>query len=88
MAFLRIPARYQDCLYENFYGHLVREHKTIPLGLYRYVQQREGPFWYVFINPSKGTILHEHDRVYVIVGKESKFDDWELFEDDGMADMS
>jgi hypothetical protein len=87
LVFLKIPARYRNCTYEVFYRQLVQQNKAIPLGLYRHVSREDkedSQFWFVFVNPSGNTVLREHDRVYVITGKESRFKGWDVFDDDGM----
>src|SRR5947207_2781157 len=43
--------------YNNLYGHLTRDHKAIPLGLYRGITHKNGPHNYIYINPERNTIV-------------------------------
>ncbi|CAG8500744.1 6045_t:CDS:10 [Cetraspora pellucida] len=69
-----IPPLYIGQKYKAFYRHLVKTHKAIPLGLYRYVVHNNRGIRYVCVNPDKNCILKENDLVYMIASKSPCFD--------------
>ncbi|CAG8497702.1 18969_t:CDS:10 [Racocetra persica] len=72
---VEIPPLYIGQKYKALHRHLVRAHKAIALGLYRYVIHNNQGLRYVYVSPDKNCILKENDLVYIIASKSPVFDE-------------
>ena len=61
-----VPKEYVNRQYSELFTGLLRESGTLSLGLYRARGTLGSPIPYVFTNPTKETVVHEDDLVYVI----------------------